>query len=87
MGSPLATLAPTEEQVVQSDSLRIADRCDRCGAQAFVRVLQGRRGRGALTLDFCGHHYAKHERALSRQKFAVLVDTRDTINATSASSA
>ncbi len=33
------------------------DRCDRCGAQAYVRatLLSG----GELL--FCGHHYAQHE--------------------------
>lgn len=34
--------------------LKIADRCDRCGAQAFVMV-KGSTG----DLLFCGHHYDK----------------------------
>lgn len=48
--------------------LLLADRCDRCGAQAFVRVTV--KTTDALSfhvprvLDFCGHHYAKHELAL-----------------------
>lgn len=34
--------------------LRVIDRCDRCGAQAFVMV-KGSTG----DLLFCGHHYDK----------------------------
>ena len=38
------------------------DRCDSCGAQAYVRVtIQS----GALL--FCGHHAAKHKDSLSAQ--------------------
>ncbi len=38
-----------------------ADRCEQrdCPARAMVRVRKG-----LLFLDFCGHHYAKHELAL-----------------------
>lgn len=42
-----ATLAP---------ELTIADRCDRCGAQAFVRA----RMSGGLELHFCAHHGREH---------------------------
>jgi hypothetical protein len=37
-------------------------RCDRCGAQAYVRV----RLRGDQELLFCGHHYRQHAPALAR---------------------
>ena len=40
-------------------SLSVADRCDRCGAQAFVRVVL-RNG----DLLFCGHHARQNEQAL-----------------------
>jgi hypothetical protein len=43
------------------------DRCDRCGAQAYVRVLL----RGGQELMFCAHHYRQHAPALA--KFAVAV--------------
>ena len=33
------------------------DRCDRCGAQAYVRVLLPTGGE----LLFCGHHFRDHE--------------------------
>jgi hypothetical protein len=38
------------------------DRCDSCGAQAYVRVTLPS---GALL--FCGHHAAKHKEQLSGQ--------------------
>lgn len=49
---------PTRERLV-----RFADRCDRCGAEALVRVvLTSTR----LPLLFCGHHYAQSAAALHR---------------------
>ncbi len=46
-------LAPTKP-------LTAADRCDRCGAQAYVRVLLANSGE----LLFCAHHNRKHASAL-----------------------
>ena len=43
-----ATLAP---------SLSAADRCDRCGAQAYIRARLNSGGE----LLFCGHHAKRHE--------------------------
>ena len=40
--------------------LRASDRCDRCGAQAYVRVTLTKGGE----LLFCGHHARKHLPAL-----------------------
>jgi len=37
------------------------DRCDRCGARAYVRVLSRRR----QELLFCAHHYRQHAVALA----------------------
>jgi len=37
--------------------LTVSDRCDRCGAQAFVRVYLGE----GNALQFCAHHYREHE--------------------------
>lgn len=39
-----------EEQVWLLDA---TDRCDRCAAQAYVKVL----GKDEMSLLFCGHHY------------------------------
>lgn len=40
--------------------LTASDRCDRCGAQAYVRVTLHKGGE----LLFCGHHARKHLPAL-----------------------
>ena len=56
MDTATATLTETTREPLQ-----VADRCDRCPAQAFVRV--------TLTtgseLHMCGHHYNQHETALA----------------------
>lgn len=44
-----STLAP-------ATSLSATDRCDRCGAQAYVRVVLTAGGE----LLFCSHHWARH---------------------------
>lgn len=59
--------------------LTLQDRCDRCNAQAFVKV-QGVNGE----LLFCGHHYNKAiDNAIgydNLMKFAVtIIDERDRI--------
>ena len=41
--------------------LTTVDRCDRCGAQAYVRVLLPSR----LELLFCAHHNRQHASALA----------------------
>ena len=48
-------------------ALTAADRCDRCGAQAYVRVVLEAGG----TLLFCGHHYSENADALSKQAVEV----------------
>lgn len=54
------------------------DRCDRCGAQAYVRVQLPISG---LILDFCAHHFRRHEDDLAD---AILVlDDRPKQTATS----
>jgi hypothetical protein len=37
--------------------LKAVDRCDRCGAQAYIRVVLA----GGGDLLFCGHHGRRHE--------------------------
>lgn len=41
---------------VIDNSLTAADRCDRCGAQAYVRVTL----EGGFELMFCNHHSRQH---------------------------
>ncbi|MGL5858490.1 MAG: DUF7455 domain-containing protein [Angustibacter sp.] len=53
-------------------SLTAADRCDRCGAQAYLRVQLGSHGE----LLFCAHHGREHAPALA-QRAAVIHDETD----------
>jgi hypothetical protein len=76
-------LTITEELVEDKQEdieLTAKDRCDSCGAQAFVYV-KGLSGE----LYFCGHHYAKNEEKLKSWSFTT-IDKRDTINKKSESS-
>lgn len=43
-----------------ASELTVADRCDRCGAQAYIRVMLGE----GLELLFCAHHGRKYEEKL-----------------------
>lgn len=59
------------------EPLRLADRCDSCGAQAFVAAqIPG----ASSELLFCGHHFRRHESALAASG-ARIHDERDRINA------
>ena len=60
--------------------INIADRCDRCSAQAFVlaKLVAGE-------LYFCGHHFVKHEEEIRNSAFEI-IDERNFINERSASS-
>jgi len=56
---------------IQLDTLRVADRCDRCGAQAYVSAQLV----GHQPLLFCGHHYRKYEAKLA-EAGAAIIDER-----------
>ena len=56
-------------QALATTPLRAADRCDRCGAQAYIRALLPDGGE----LLFCVHHGRKHTTALM-SRGAALVD-------------
>ncbi|HBX81352.1 MAG: hypothetical protein WAV45_01370 [Propionibacteriaceae bacterium] len=45
-----------------ADQLTSADRCDRCGAQAYLRVTLPSGGE----LLFCGHHAKAHSEKLQQ---------------------
>ena len=45
---------------IASAPLTAADRCDRCGARAYIRVVLP----GGGELLFCAHHGRAHEEAL-----------------------
>ncbi|HEY6310833.1 MAG TPA: hypothetical protein VIY52_08505 [Streptosporangiaceae bacterium] len=50
-------------------TLTATDRCDRCGARAYVRVLLP----SCLELLFCAHHSRQHASALTK----IAVEIRD----------
>lgn len=80
MGNPITKTAMTEDEVLASipkdrPALRLVDRCDRCGVQAFVAAHHATHS----TLLFCGHHFAKHEAALIGSGFDIQ-DERSKIN-------
>ncbi len=50
-------------------ALTAVDRCDRCGAQAYVRALLP----NGLVLLFCAHHNRQHSSALTK----IAVDIHD----------
>jgi hypothetical protein len=52
--------------------LTTVDRCDRCGAQAYVRVLLPSR----LELLFCAHHNRQHATALAGIALEIQDETR-----------
>lgn len=54
------------------DTLISTDRCDSCGAQAYVRF-----NKDELVLDFCGHHAAKYDDSLDEAGWIISIDTRD----------
>lgn len=63
-----------EAPPVTLEALKIADRCDRCGAQAFVaaQFMDG-------ILLFCGHDFTTHE-AKIRETALQVRDDREKIN-------
>lgn len=60
-------------------SLTADDRCDGCGAQAYVRVRLATGGE----LLFCGHHWGRHADAL-RPRATEVVDESDRLSDVSA---
>lgn len=53
------TAETTTTAVAVDRPISALDRCDSCGAQAYVRVMLG-----GSELLFCGHHARKHEEKL-----------------------
>ena len=51
----------TENVVLDSTPLNVLDRCDRCGAQAYVRAVMA----NGFELLFCGHHAKKYQEGLT----------------------
>jgi ribosomal protein S14 len=64
---------------VANRKMKISDRCDRCGSQAFVLVT-GVNGE----LMFCGHHFKQHESALNKYAYEI-IDERNFLDEKSVS--
>jgi len=62
-------------QTLSSATLASTDRCDRCGAQAYVLAELA----GGSQLLFCGHHWGTHQEAL-RPKSVNIVDELHRLN-------
>jgi hypothetical protein len=52
-------------------ALTAMDRCDRCGARAYVRALLP----GGLELLFCAHHNRQHSSALTKMVVGIQDET------------
>lgn len=63
--------------VAPSAALSAADRCDRCGAQAYLRVEMP----SGAELYFCAHHGREHNDAL-REVAATIQDETERLKAT-----
>lgn len=63
-----------KEAEVEARTMKAADRCDSCGAEAFVWV-------NGVTGDllFCAHHFNKHEAKIREFAFEI-IDEREWIN-------
>ncbi len=55
----------------EGSPLTAADRCDRCGAQAYLRVTMANGGE----LLFCAHHGRAHENKLRQVALNIHVET------------
>lgn len=55
-----------------SDTLNVSDRCDQCGAQAFVWVNMPNSKAGLL---YCGHHFRRNEAGLREYAIDVVDET------------
>ena len=71
----MTTPTPVDEVTVVTE-LRVSDRCERCGAQAFVRVLIPDSG----TWDFCKHHFEAQGDGLIKAGAVIVVDRRSALD-------
>ncbi len=59
------------ETTLTAVPLKATDRCDRCQAQAYVRVVLP----AGTDLLFCAHHWGAYEDALRPQAAAIVDET------------
>lgn len=80
-----ASVEPIATGLLPPIRLSLQDRCDRCGAQAFVRVsILNAEGLGSELL-FCGHHFSKNAEQLTARATHIQNQT-DSINPDSSAS-
>lgn len=60
------TLPTAEVEIPVVQTLTAADRCDRCGAQAYTRAKKD-----SLEILFCAHHTRENHEALLAKGFTV----------------
>ena len=73
MPAPSATRPPVTNII----PLTPVDRCDRCGAQAYVRLLIQPNGE----LLFCAHHGREHQPAIAAREDLTFQDQSDRLRA------
>ena len=61
----------TEQVILESTPLNALDRCDRCGAQAYVRATLATGGE----LMFCAHHGKEYAEKLKAVAVAIQDET------------
>ena len=61
----------TESIVLDSTPLNALDRCNRCGAQAYVRAVMA----NGFELLFCGHHAKKYHEGLASSASQIVDET------------
>lgn len=64
-------MAMTQMKVLEHTPLTAQDRCDRCGAQAYVRAVLTNGGE----LIFCSHHHREFATALKSVASAIHDDS------------
>src|SRR5882724_11745700 len=76
-GDVTAVLTP---DLLPADALSALDRCDRCGAQAYLRVILASGGE----LLFCAHHGKKYEEGLRSVAAEIHDETAKLVKTTAA---
>jgi hypothetical protein len=73
MSTVTATPAPSgSAEAAVFPAMNAHDRCDKCGAQGYVRWAKGK-----VDLVLCGHHTTENEPELIAAGFSIHEDNRD----------
>lgn len=66
---------PYLRESVNTALLNASDRCDQCGAQAYVRIEFAPRPNRRMELFLCGHHYHRGEVKIRQTATAIQDET------------